>query len=249
MEGPPMTLANQRILITGASGFLGRHLVTRLWRVAARTLTKPRRAEFDLTREADVVRLMAAAKPDLVFHLAARVGGIGANRAQPGTFAYENLIMGARLIEECRRVGVRKFVLAGTICAYPKHTPAPFKEPDLWNGYPEETNAPYGLAKKMLLVQLQAYRQEFGFRSACLLLANLYGPGDHTDLETSHRIPPPTREFRYVEDAARALQLAAERIDEPEPINVGTGQETSIAELARMIADQVGYRGELRFGP
>ena len=267
-----MNLADQRILVTGANGFLGRHVVQRLWQAGCRNLVKPPRAEFDLTREADVERLIAAARPDLVIHLAARVGGIGANRRQPGTFAYENLIMGTRLIEECRRAGVGKFVLAGTICAYPKHTPAPFRETDLWNGYPEETNAPYGLAKKMLLVQLQAYRQEFGFRSACLMLTNLYGPGDHADLETSHVIPAlirkcavarergdrsvviwgtgtPTREFFYVEDAARALQLAAERIDDPDPINVGTGRETSIAELARLIARLVGFEGELRFDP
>jgi GDP-L-fucose synthase len=271
MEGI-MHLPEQRILITGANGFLGRHLVSRLWHAGCRNLVKPRRAEFDLTREADVQRLLVAARPHLVIHLAARVGGIGANRRQPGTFAYENLIMGARLIEECRRAGVSKFVLAGTICSYPKHTPAPFRETDLWAGYPEETNAPYGLAKKMLMVQLQAYRQEFGFRSAFLMLANLYGPGDRADLETSHVIPAlirkcaeakrrgdaamtiwgtgtPTREFLFVEDAARALQLAAERIDDPDPINVGTGQETSIAELARLIARLVGYAGELRFDP
>jgi len=178
-----MHLPEQRILITGASGFLGRHVVSRLWQAGCRNLVKPRRAEFDLTREADVQRLVVAARPHLVIHLAARVGGIGANRRQPGTFAYENLIMGARLIEECRRAGVSKFVLAGTICSYPKHTPAPFRETDLWAGYPEETNAPYGLAKMMLMVQLQAYRQEFGFRSAFLMLANLYGPGDRADLE------------------------------------------------------------------
>jgi GDP-L-fucose synthase len=267
-----MDLRDQRILITGANGFLGRHLVDRLWQVGCRQLSMPRRAEFDLTREEDVRRLVASTRPQVVFHLAARVGGIGANRQRPGTFAYENLIMGTRLIEECRRAGVHKFVLAGTICAYPKHTPAPFRESALWDGYPEETNAPYGLAKKMLLVQLLAYRQEFGFRSACLLLANLYGPGDHFDLETSHVIPAlihkceeaklrrqpavtvwgtgtPTREFLFVEDAARALQLAAERIDTPEPINIGTGQEISIAELARRVAREVGYDGELRFDP
>src|SRR5438105_13940187 len=184
-----MNLANQRILITGASGFLGRHVVARLWQAGCRNLVKPRRAEFDLTRETDVQRLLAAARPELVIHLAARVGGIGANRRQPGTFAYENLIMGARLIEECRRAGGRKFVLAGTTCSYPKLTPAPFRESDLWNGYPEETNAPYGLAKKMLIAQLQAYRQEFDFPGVNLLLVNLYGPRDNFDPHTSHVIP------------------------------------------------------------
>jgi len=267
-----MNLCDQRILITGSGGFLGRHLVARLRQAGCGRLFLPRKVEFDLTRADDVRRLLAAARPELVVHLAARVGGIGANRRQPGTFAYQNLIMGTLLIEECRLAGVGRFVLAGTTCSYPKLTPAPFHETALWDGYPEETNAPYGLAKKMLLVQLQAYRQEFGFRSACLLLANLYGPGDRSDLETSHVVPAlirkcaeakergepavtvwgsgtPTRELLYVEDAARALQLAAQRIDDPEPINVGTGRETSIAELARQIAGLVGYDGELRFDP
>ncbi len=267
-----MDLRQRRILITGGSGFLGRHLARRLWQQGCRQLFRPRRVEFDLTREADVQRLVASARPDVVFHLAARVGGIGANRRRPGTFCYENLIMGARLIEECRRAGAAKFVLAGTICAYPKHTPVPFRESSLWDGYPEETNAPYGLAKKMLLVQLQAYRREFGLPSACLLLANLYGPGDHFDPESSHVIPAlirkcteakeraapavsvwgtgtPTREFLHVEDAARALQLAAERLDEPDPVNVGTGREISIAALARQVAAAVGFTGTLQFDP
>lgn len=267
-----MSLNDQRILITGSSGFLGRHLVARLQHAGCRRLFLPRSAEFDLTCAVDVRRLLADTQPQIVVHLAARVGGIGANRRQPGTFAYQNLIMGTLLIEECRLAGVDRFVLAGTICSYPRLTPAPFRETALWDGYPEETNAPYGLAKKMLLVQLQAYRQEFGFRSGCLLLANLYGPGDHCDLETSHVVPAlirkcaeakergepavtvwgtgtPTRELLYVEDAARALQLAAERLDEPDPINVGTGRETPIADLARRIAQEVGYTGELRFDP
>jgi GDP-L-fucose synthase len=246
--------------------------VARLRESGCRRLFLPRHAEFDLTRADDVRRLLSTARPDIVIHLAARVGGIGANRNQPGTFAYQNLLMGTILIEECRKAGVGKFVLAGTICSYPKHTPVPFRESALWDGYPEETNAPYGLAKKMLLVQLQAYRQEFGVRSACLLLANLYGPGDRFDLDTSHVIPAlirkcaaakalgepavtvwgsgtPTREFLFVEDAARAIELAAERLDEPDPINIGTGVETSIADIARRIAQLVGYDGKLRFDP
>jgi GDP-L-fucose synthase len=267
-----MNLIDKRILITGASGFLGEHLVARLWSIGCRRLCLPRRSEFDLTREDEVCRLLITARPQVVIHLAARVGGIGANRRQPGTFAYENLVMGARLIEQCRQAEVEKFVLAGTICSYPRHTPVPFREATLWDGYPEETNAPYGLAKKMLLVQLQAYRQQFGFRSACLLLANLFGPGDHFELETSHVIPAlihkcaeakrrresavtvwgtgiPTREFLYVEDAARALQLAAEKLDDPDPVNVGTGQETSIADLAQRVCRLVGYQGMLCFDP
>jgi GDP-L-fucose synthase len=267
-----MNFHDQRILVTGAGGFLGRHLVARLRNAGSQRLFLPRRVEFDLTRQDDVRRLLASARPDVVVHLAARVGGIGANRRQPGTFAYQNLIMGTLLIEECRLAGVGRFVLAGTTCSYPKQAATPFRETALWDGYPEETNAPYGLAKKMLLVQLRAYRQEFGYRSACLLLANLYGPGDHCDLETSHVVPAlirkcahakqhrepavtvwgtgtPTRELLYVEDAARALHLAAERIDDPDPINIGTGRETSILELACLIARLVGYDGELRFDP
>ncbi len=258
------------ILITGGTGFLGRHLVARLREAGYRRVLAPPRSACDLMREWEVRGMLEASRPDVVVHLAARVGGIGANRRRPGTFAYENLMMGTVLIEQCRRAGVGKIVLAGTTCAYPKHTPAPFRETALWDGYPEETNAPYALAKKMLLVQLQAYRQEFGMRSACLLLANLYGPGDHFDLETSHVVPAlirkcvtaqergepavtvwgtgtPTREFLYVADAARALERALDRIDEPEPINVGTGREIAIADLARLVARLVGYEGTLRF--
>jgi GDP-L-fucose synthase len=265
-----MFTQNSPILVTGGSGFLGRHVVARLQQAGYRNVLAPPRGACDLTREWEVRGMLQTARPAVVVHLAARVGGIGANRRRPGTFAYENIIMGAVLIEQCRRAGVGKFVLAGTTCAYPKHTPAPFREEALWDGYPEETNAPYALAKKMLLVQLQAYRQEFGMRSACLLFANLYGPGDHFDLETSHVIPAlirkcaaardrgepsvtvwgtgtPTREFLYVEDAARALELAVDRVDEPDPINVGTGREIAIGELARMIARLVGYQGTLRF--
>jgi GDP-L-fucose synthase len=272
MTNQPSPLCERRILVTGGAGFLGRHLVTRLREHGCRQVAAPRRREFDLTREADIRRLLAETRPEVVIHLAARVGGIGANRKQPGTFAYQNLIMGTQLIEQCRLAGVGKFVLAGTICSYPKHTPVPFKESDLWNGYPEETNAPYGIAKKMLLVQLHAYRREFDFHGVTLLLTNLYGPGDHFDLETSHVIPAlirkcvearergesavtvwgsgkPTREFLYVDDAARALQLAAESLDESEPINIGTGCEIAIADLARKIAGLVGYPGEFRFDP
>jgi GDP-L-fucose synthase len=268
----PMITSQSAILVTGGSGFLGRHVVRRLQRAGYRNVQAPLRSACDLTREWEIRGMLETSRPEVVIHLAAQVGGIGANRRRPGTFAYQNLIMGTLLIEQCRLAGVGKIVLAGTTCAYPKHTPAPFRESNLWDGYPEETNAPYALAKKMLLVQLQAYRQEFGLPCACLLLANLYGPGDHFDLETSHVIPAlirkcvhakqhgesavtiwgsgtPTREFLYVEDAARALQLAAERLDEPDPINIGTGCEIAIADLARRIARMVGYHGELRFDP
>jgi GDP-L-fucose synthase len=216
--------------------------------------------------------MLAGAKPDVVLHLAGRVGGIEANRRFPGTFAYQNLVMGAHLIEECRRARVKKFVLAGTICSYPRCTPIPFKEADLWNGYPEETNAPYGLAKKMLMVQLLAYKQEFDFQGVNLLIVNLYGPGDHFDPNSSHVIPAlirkcieaternepainvwgtgrATREFLYVEDAARAIHLASERLEDPQPVNIGSGQEVAIAELARLIALKTGFRGEIRFDP
>jgi GDP-L-fucose synthase len=267
-----MPSSPRTILVTGGSGFLGRHLLARLHTAGYHDVLAPTRQECDLTREWEIRNLLEVARPNVVIHLAARVGGIGANRRQPGTFAYQNLIMGALLIEQCRLAGVGKIVLAGTTCAYPRDTPAPFCESALWDGYPEPTNAPYALAKKMLLVQLQAYRQEFGLRSACLLFANLYGPGDHFDLETSHVIPAlmrkcvtakqrdepvvtvwgsgkPTREFLYVADAAHALELAVGRLDEPEPVNIGTGVETSIANLARLIARLVGYKGELCFDP
>jgi GDP-L-fucose synthase len=230
----------------------------------------PRRPEFDLMRNKDAERLLAWSRPDVVIHLAARVGGIGANRRYPGTFLHGNLLMGVQLIEACRAVGVEKFVAAGTICSYPKHTPVPFKESDLWNGYPEETNAPYGLAKKLLIAQLQAYREEFGFPGVNVLLVNLYGPGDNFDLESSHVIPAlirkcheaiergeqeiavwgtgaATREFLYVEDAARAILLAAERLETAEPVNVGSGREISIRSVAHLIARKMGFLGRLRF--
>jgi GDP-L-fucose synthase len=263
-------MKNKRILITGGAGFLGRHVVERFRQNGFTSLRTPRSREYDLVRTADIQRLLAECRPEVVVHLAAQVGGIGANRRYPGTFMYRNLIMGTQLIEACRRAAVEKFVAVGTICSYPKFTPVPFKEDNLWNGYPEETNAPYGLAKKMLLVQLQAYHQEFGFPGVNLLLVNLYGPGDNFDLESSHVIPAlirkfleakergersvsvwgtgqPTREFLYVEDAARAIGLATERLQTPEPVNIGSGQETAIRVLAELIAEKVGYTGAIRF--
>jgi GDP-L-fucose synthase len=265
-------LQNKRILVTGGSGFLGGHVVARLRQVGCRHIITPRSSEYDLTREPDVLHLLQKERPEVVMHLAAKVGGIGANRKYPGTFLYHNLIMGTHLIEASRKLGVEKFVMVGTICSYPKFTPVPFKESELWNGYPEETNAPYGLAKKLLLAQLQAYKQEFGFNGANVMLVNLYGPGDNFDLESSHVIPAlirkcieardrgdrvlpvwgtgrPTREFLYVEDAAEALVKAAEILDTPEPVNVGSGQEIAIADLAHLIAQKTGFRGELRFDP
>jgi GDP-L-fucose synthase len=267
-----MDIQNKRILVTGGSGFLGSHVIARLRQVGCAQIIAPRSAEFDLTREPDVLRLLQKERPEVVMHLAAKVGGIGANRKFPGTFLYQNLIMGTHLIEASRQFGVEKFVMVGTICSYPKFTPVPFKEADIWNGYPEETNAPYGLAKKMLLAQLQAYKQEFGFNGANVMLVNLYGPGDNFDLESSHVIPAlirkcieakergdevlpvwgtgrPTREFLYVEDAAEALVRAAAMLDTPEPVNVGSGQEIAIGDLAKLIAAKTGFRGELRFDP
>jgi len=263
-----MDLRDKRLLVTGGAGFLGQHLVRFLQGQGCRQIVVPRRSRYDLTGEAAVEQLFRDAQPQGVIHLAAVVGGIGANRRHPGLFLYENLIMGTMLMEQARRFGVEKFVGVGTICSYPKFTPVPFREEDLWNGYPEETNAPYGLAKKMLLVQGQAYRQEYGFPAIHLLPVNLYGPGDHFDPETSHVIPAlirkcfeaiernepeilcwgdgtPTREFLYVEDCARAIALAAERYDGAEPVNIGTGIEITIKELAELIAEQTGFKGRI----
>jgi GDP-L-fucose synthase len=271
-ETPEMDLRNKRIIVTGGSGFLGRHLIQRLHAAGCDRVFVPRSAEFDLTQEVDVRRLLSYHRPEVVIHLAALVGGIGANRANPATFLYANLMMGAQLIEHSYRAGVEKFVMVGTICSYPKFTPVPFREEDLWNGYPEETNAPYGVAKKLLIVQLQAYRQQFGFNGINLLPVNLYGPHDNFDLQTSHVIPAlirkcieareggekilnvwgtgkPTREFLYVEDAARAIHLATERLDNPDPVNLGSGEEISIADLVGLIAQKTGFRGEIRFDP
>jgi GDP-L-fucose synthase len=265
-------LRQKTILVTGGAGFLGGHLVARLRRHGCTRLIVPRSRDYDLTHEAAIRRLFAQHRPEVVLHLAAQVGGIGANRRNPGTFLYNNLIMGAQLAEVARQAGVEKFVAVGTICSYPKFTPLPFREDDLWNGYPEETNAPYGLAKKMLIVQLQAYRQQYGFNGVNLLVVNLYGPGDNFDLETSHVIPAlirklleanergervvnlwgtgkPSREFLYVEDAARAIHLAAERLETADPVNVGSGREITIAELAGLIARKTGFTGEIRYDP
>jgi GDP-L-fucose synthase len=263
-----MKLGEKRILVTGGAGFLGQHLVQALRKRGSTDIVVPRRSQYDLTREAAVEQLYREVQPEVVIHLAAVVGGIGANRENPGRFVYENLLMGALLIEYGRRAGVQKFVSVGTICSYPKFTPVPFREEDLWNGYPEETNAPYGLAKKMLLVQGQAYRQQYGFNSIYLLLANLYGPGDQFDLESSHVIPAlirkcleavergeseivcwgdgtPTREFLYVEECAEAIILATEQYDGVEPVNIGAGFEISIKELVELIAELVGFHGRI----
>jgi GDP-L-fucose synthase len=267
-----MNWKEKKVIVTGGAGFLGRHVVTCLKQAGCEKLFVPRSAEFDLTRADHTQKMLARERPDIIIHLAAVVGGIGANRLNPGTFMYKNLVLGAQLIEAAREQGVEKFVAIGTICSYPKFTPVPFKESDIWNGYPEETNAPYGLAKKMLIVQLQAYKQQFGFNGVNLLMVNLYGPGDNFDLESSHVIPAlirkcleakakrektltvwgtgtPTREFLYVEDAARAIQLAAEKLDTPDPVNVGSGQEIPIGDLVKRIARKTGFQGEVRFDP
>ncbi len=264
--------SRRRVLVTGGGGFLGRSLLARLAEEGAGSVVAPRSSEVDLRDRAAIRRCLAEAKPDLVIHAAAVVGGIGANRSHPGRFFYENALMGIELIEAARRAGVPKLVCLGTICAYPKHTPAPFREEALWNGYPEETNAPYGLAKKMLLVQLQAYRAEYGFDGIYLLPVNLYGPHDNFDLETSHVIPAmirrfleakeanagevvlwgdgsPTREFLYVDDAAGGILRAAEAYDGSEPVNLGSGEEISIADLAALVSGETGYSGRVRWDP
>lgn len=261
---------DRRIVVTGGSGFLGGYVLEGLAAREARDVFVPRSAVYNLTRMADVVRMYDDMRPDLVIHLAAVVGGIGANRAHPGKFFYDNLMMGVQLMEEGRKRGVDKFVALGTVCAYPKYTPVPFREEDLWNGYPEETNAPYGLAKKMLLVQSQAYRAEYGFNSLFLLPVNLYGPRDNFDPATSHVIPAiilkcfeaidrgeesitlwgtgnASREFLHAADAAEGILLASERYNKSEPVNLGAGFEITIRELGGMIAELCGFGGEIRW--
>jgi GDP-L-fucose synthase len=260
----------KRVVVTGGAGFLGRFIVQRLRALKDAEVFVPRSADYNLVEAADIKRLYAETHPELVIHLAAVVGGIGANQKNPGKFFYENLMMGVQLIEQARLNEVKKFVALGTVCAYPKHTPTPFRENDLWNGYPEETNAPYGLAKKMMLVQAQSYRQQYDFNTIFLLPANLYGPGDNFDLESSHVIPAlirkcvearesgatfvevwgtgnASREFLYVDDCADAVLRAAADYDEAEPVNIGTGSEIRIANLLKLIARLTHFQGEIRW--
>ncbi|MEW6180725.1 MAG: GDP-L-fucose synthase [Chloroflexota bacterium] len=259
---------SRRVCVTGGAGFLGSFVTEKLRQRGAREIFIPRYPEYDLVQPQDVERLLDDSRPDVIIHLAAHVGGIGANRLHPAEFFYDNLMMGVQLMHQAWKRGVEKFVAIGTVCAYPKYTPVPFREDDLWNGYPEETNAPYGLAKKMLLVQAQAYRQQYGFNAIYLLPVNLYGPRDNFDLESSHVIPAlirkcieaqesgqktvevwgdgsPTREFLYVEDAAEGILLATERYNGPEPVNLGSGFEISIRDLAELIRRLTGFKGEL----
>lgn len=258
----------RRVVVAGGAGFLGSHLCARLARHDCEVLV-PRSAEYDLTHEANVERMYADMRPDTVIHLAARVGGIGANSRNPGAYFFDNLMMGALLLEHARRVGIDKFMQLGTVCSYPKFTPVPFREEELWNGYPEETNAPYGIAKKALLVQSQAYRKQYGTNSICLMSVNLYGPRDNFDLEDSHVIPAlirkmvdakqnatdvvlwgdgsVSREFLFVEDCARALELATALYNDPDPVNVGAGFEIKIRDLAALVARTVGFEGEIKW--
>ena len=263
--------SQRRVIVTGGKGFLGTPLVRMLGALGADAFAFGSR-DYNLTKQSEVARLFRDQRPEIVIHLAARVGGIGANRDNPGSFFYENAIMGIELMEQARLNGVAKFVQVGTVCAYPKFAPIPFSEDDLWAGYPEETNAPYGLAKKMLLVQAQAYRQQYGFNAIYLLPVNLYGPGDSIDLHNSHVIPAlirkcveavetgaksievwgtgkPTREFLYVDDAARGIILAAERYDKPDPVNLGSSEEVSIRDLVTLIAELTGFKGDIIFDP
>ncbi len=261
-------LVNSRVVVTGGAGFLGSYVVASLQARGCRRIVVPRSATYDLRHAAAIERLIDEAQPDVIIHLAAVVGGIGANRANPGRFFYDNAIMGLQLLEIARQRGVGKVVAVGTICAYPKHAPIPFTEGELWNGYPEETNAPYGLAKKMMLVQAQAYRAQYGFNAIYLLPVNLYGPGDNFDPDSSHVIPAlirkcmeasergdadvvlwgdgtPTREFLFAADAAEAIVLATERYDGDEPVNIGSGREIAIGDLAVIIAEEVGFGGRI----
>lgn len=266
-SGPANFWKGKRVTVTGGRGFLGRPLARMIEAAGAHVTTFSSR-DYNLTKQADVTRMYEDQRPEIVIHLAARVGGIGANRDNPGSFFYENAIMGIELMEQARRYDVSKFVQVGTVCAYPKFAPIPFSEDDLWNGYPEETNAPYGLAKKMLLVQAQAYREQYGFNAIYLLPVNLYGPGDNIDLHNSHVIPAlirksleaserkadsvevwgtgkPTREFLYVEDAARAIVLATERYNKPDPVNVGSSDEITIKDLVELIVELTGFKGKV----
>lgn len=265
-----MNITDARIAVTGGGGFLGSHLVKHLESLGCDDIHIPEYPAYDLTTEKDVIRLYEEITPDIVIHLAAVVGGIGANMDSPGTFYYKNLLMGALLIEHARLHDLKKFVAIGTICAYPKFAPIPFKEDDLWNGYPEETNAPYGIAKKCMHVQLAAYRQEFGFNGIFLLPVNLYGPRDNFHPRTSHVIPAiikkcidartngldeiicwgtgnATREFLYVEDAARGIAMATEKYDDVDPVNLGAGFEISIRDLVELIAQKTGYTGSIKW--
>lgn len=260
--------SGKQITVTGGGGFLGKHLVARLREMGAENVFVPRSVDYDLRERDDVARMLKDSKPDLLFHLAAIAGGIGANRVNPGKFFYDNAVMGIHLIEEARRAGVDKTLIVGTICAYPKNTRVPFNEDDLWNGYPEETNAPYGLAKKMLLVQAQAYREQYDMNVIYVLPVNMYGPGDNFDPDSSHVISAlirkfieakevgatsidawgtgkVTREFLYVDDAAEGLALAMEKYNKPQPINIGSTEEMSIRDLAERIRTEVGFDGEV----
>mgnify|MGYP005725403879 CR=1 FL=1 len=267
-QASPQFWQDKTVVVTGGAGFLGRHVVEKLQARGCKKNIVPRSSEFNLVREADIKNLLEQSRPDMVIHLAAVVGGIGANRDNPGRFFYENAMMGVQLIEQARLFGVEKFVALGTICAYPKFAPVPFREEDLWNGYPEETNAPYGLAKKMMLVQAQAYREQYGYNAIYLLPVNLYGPHDNFDLQSSHVIPAmirkcveakeagadaitlwgtgsASREFLYVEDAAEGILRASEIYNSSEPLNLGTGEEITIKALAEKIVELCDFNGEI----